>query len=273
MFAVVDYAFDTSNLNYVDKTRIAATGHSAGGNAALRGANHFGKEAKKTGQLSKLYAIYISGYVLSNTAKVLKPVRSNMGMSYALHDEGAFRNELKNGDMRLAPEALRLVNTAFEDEAKLLEVEIDRYYGDKSNRTLRVVHNERLLHPLQPYSFEATAHQIEFFEKVFDLGSGLTSGDQIWHWKEVLTLISSIAALVALVPLAKILLEIPSFQVLVQALPEALPRPHGRGRLLYWGLFIFSAMVACFSYIPLSELSHQLFEAASTREQTWFFPL
>ena len=41
MFAVVDYAANTGNLNYVDKARIGVTGHSAGGNAAIRGAALF----------------------------------------------------------------------------------------------------------------------------------------------------------------------------------------------------------------------------------------
>ena len=36
LFAVVEYAASTPNLNYVDKTSIGATGHSAGGNAAIR---------------------------------------------------------------------------------------------------------------------------------------------------------------------------------------------------------------------------------------------
>ena len=36
-FALIDYVFETDNLNYVDKSRIGATGHSAGGNAAIRG--------------------------------------------------------------------------------------------------------------------------------------------------------------------------------------------------------------------------------------------
>lgn len=34
MFAVVNYAANTDNLNYIDRTRIGVTGHSAGGNAA-----------------------------------------------------------------------------------------------------------------------------------------------------------------------------------------------------------------------------------------------
>ena len=134
MFAVVDYAASSGNLNYIDRNRIGATGHSAGGNAAIRGANYFGREAQVTGQPSKLHSVYVSGYVLTLTDEVLKDVRSNVGASYAYYDEGAYRNELKNGDMRIAPEALRLINTGREPGARpVAEVEIGRYYGDKSS--------------------------------------------------------------------------------------------------------------------------------------------
>ena len=37
-------------------------------------------------------------------------------------------------------------------------------------------------------------------------------------------------------------------------------------------VFVFGALVACFTYIPMAELSQRLFVAASGREQTWFFP-
>jgi poly(3-hydroxybutyrate) depolymerase len=83
MFAVVDYAAGTGNLNYIDKTRIGATGHSAGGNAAIRGASYFGRQAIKTGEPSKLNAVFVSGYVLTLSDAVLKDVRSNVGVSYA----------------------------------------------------------------------------------------------------------------------------------------------------------------------------------------------
>jgi hypothetical protein len=273
MFAVVDYAASSANLNYIDKRRIGTTGHSAGGNAAIRGANYFGREAVRTGAPSKLHSVFVSGYVLTLTDEVLQDVRSNVGISYAFYDEGAYRNELKNADMRFAPEALRVVNLGREKTlAPLTEVELGRYYGDEDKRTLRVVHNERILHPFQPYIKEATANQIEYFERVFDLESGLSSRDQVWYWKELLGAISLVAALVALIPLSRILLEVPYFKPLVQAIPPALPRARGRGKVLFWSLFTIAALVACFSYIPMAELSKKLFVAASTRQQTWFFP-
>jgi hypothetical protein len=201
-------------------------------------------------------------------------VRSNVGLSYAYFDEGAYRNELKNGDMRRAPEALRLVNSSSAVAgAPLQEVEIGRYYGEAAARNLRVVHNERVLHPFQPYSIEAMAHQLEYFEKAFGLAGGLSSRDQVWFWKELLTLASLVAAFVALVPLAQLLLaNISWFQVLVHPLPAPQPKPQGRARVLFWVLLVTGALIACFSYIPLTELSQRLFVAASGREQTWFFP-
>jgi hypothetical protein len=272
MFALVDYAAGTPNLNYVDRTRIGAAGHSAGGNAAIRGASYFGKEAIATGRPSKLHSVFVSGYVLTLRDDVLADVRSNVGVSYAFYDEGAYRNELQNGDMRFAPEALRAVNSGLPTGDAISEIELGRYYGDKDQRTLRVVHNERILHPFQPYIREATANQIEFFERVFDLDSGMASSDQVWYWKELMGLIALIAALVAVVPMGRLLLEVPYFKPLVKPLPPAPGKPRGRGVALFWGLFVFGALIACFTYIPMAELSQKLFVAASTRQQTWFFP-
>jgi len=271
MFAVVDYAYSSENLNYIDRDRIGTTGHSAGGNAAIRGANYFGRHALASGGPSRLHSVFVSGYVLTLRDEVLDDVRSNVGVSYAYWDEGAYRNEFGNGDMRIAPEALRTVNSGLLLET-VTEVETGHYYGDLDNRTLRVVHNERILHPFQPYIIEATANQIEYFEKVFNHQSGLDSRDQIWFWKEIMGMISMISALVALVPLSRILLQTPFFRPLVHATPAPLPRPRGKGAILYWSLFTVGALVACLTYIPMAELSQKLFVDASSRQMTWFFP-
>ena len=86
MFAVVNYAAETDNLNYIDKTRIGVTGHSAGGNAAIQAASYFGAESLKSKTPSKVHSVFVSGYVLTFTEKILRPVRSNVGISYALHN-------------------------------------------------------------------------------------------------------------------------------------------------------------------------------------------
>ena len=273
MFAVADYAASSENLNYVDRSRIAATGHSAGGNAAIRGAAYFGRRAAETGGPSVLHSVFVSGYVLTLRDNVLRDVRSNVGVSYAFWDEGAYRNELGNGDMRTAPEALRVVNLGRDPALPpVTEVELGHFYGDAADRTLRAVFNERILHPFQPYMREAMANQLAFFERAFGADFELDHDDQVWYWKELLGAVSMIAALAALIPLARILMQAPLFRPLAHPLPPAPPRPSGAGRALFWSLFAVSALVACFTYIPMAELSQKLFVAASNREATWFFP-
>ena len=41
--------------------------------------------------------------------KDLKKIKSNVGVSYALYDEGVAK-EMKNGNLEYAPEILRLIN-------------------------------------------------------------------------------------------------------------------------------------------------------------------
>ena len=72
--------------------------------------------------------------------------------------------------------------------------------------------------------------------------------------------------------MGQILLRVPVFRPLVHPLPQALAPPAGPGKVLFWSLFAFGALVACFTYIPMAELSQAMFVAASTRQQTWFFP-
>jgi len=74
------------------------------------------------------------------------------------------------------------------------------------------------------------------------------------------------------VPMGYLLLHSAWFRTLVHAVPKPLPAPAGKGRVLFWGTFTVAAVIACFSYIPMAELSQKVFVAASTRQLTWFFP-
>ena len=131
MFALVDHVYSGA-FEYVDIDKIGATGHSMGGNAAIRGANFFGKEAIRDNKKSKLDSVYVSGYVLTLRNNILRDSRSNMGVSYALYDEGAFRNQLEGWDaanMMIAPESLRTVNNILPADQQIDKVELGKYYG------------------------------------------------------------------------------------------------------------------------------------------------
>ena len=274
MYAIVDYIYNTSNLNYIDKSKIAATGHSAGGLAVARGAQYFGKEAISKNRKSKLHSIYISGMLYRGLEeKNIKFIRSNTGLSYAYYDEGAFRNINGDGDMRYAPEAIGIVNSGLQKNEKIKdELSIGKYYGGIENRTLRIVHNEKLLHPFQPYSPEATKNQLDYFQRVFSLAEYIDTNNQTWHWKELFTLVSLICSMLMIVPLAKLFIGSRIFRSIKKPMAESLPRPIGQARTTFWIIFFFTALIASISFIPMSDLSLKIFTDASTRVATWFFP-
>ena len=275
MFALIDTVSKGNLFDFVDTDKMASTGHSMGGNAAIRGANYFGREAIRENKKSKLHSVYVSGYVLTLTEKVLEDVRSNVGVSYALYDEGAFRNELQGwdaGNMKIAPEALRTVNSILDENQKLDVIELEKFYGEIDKNTARVIYNERLLHPFQPYNNIATANQLIYFDKVFNSDVKLDPYDQIWQWKELFTLLSMITSLIMLIPLTRFLLKLNFFSELVKEVPKPLPVQNRKGKVIFWSIFIIGATVACLTFIPMVDISKIIFQKASNRELTWFFP-
>ena len=274
MFALVDYAY-AENFSFVDINKIGSTGHSMGGNAAIRGADYFGKEAIKSGKKSKLDSVYISGYVLTLRENILRDSKSNMGVSYALYDEGAFRNDLQGwdaGNMKIAPESLRTVNSVLPKDKKVTEVELGKYYGESSNNTLRVIFNEELLHPFQPYNKEATKNQLDYFDKVFGAPISINSNNQIWQYKELFTLINMIVSLLMLIPIAKLFLSLNFYKDIVKDIPASLPEQTSKSKMIFWSVFFLSALIACISFIPMVDVAKILFYESANRELTWFFP-
>ena len=275
MFALIDTVSKGNLFDFVDTDKMASTGHSMGGNAAIRGANYFGREAIRENKKSKLHSVYVSGYVLTLTEKVLEDVRSNVGVSYALYDEGAFRNELQGwdaGNMKIAPEALRTVNSILDENQKLDVIELEKFYGEIDKNTARVIYNERLLHPFQPYNNIATANQLIYFDKVFNSDVKLDPYDQIWQWKELFTLLSMVTSLIMLIPLTRFLLKLNFFSELVKEVPKPLPVQNRKGKVVFWSIFIIGATVACLTFIPMVDIAKIIFQKASNRELTWFFP-
>ena len=274
MFALVDYAY-AENFSFVDINKIGSTGHSMGGNAAIRGADYFGKEAIKSGKKSKLDSVYISGYVLTLRENILRDSKSNMGVSCALYDEGAFRNDLQGwdaGNMKIAPESLRTVNSVLPKDKKVTEVELGKYYGERSNNTLRVIFNEELLHPFQPYNKEATKNQLDYFDKVFGAPISINSNNQIWQYKELFTLINMIVSLLMLIPIAKLFLSLSFYKDIVKDIPASLPEQTSKSKMIFWSVFFLSALIACISFIPMVDVAKILFYESANRELTWFFP-
>ena len=162
MFALVEYVH-TGVFDFVDLNKVGATGHSMGGNAAIRGADYFGKQVIQNNSKSKLHSVYVSGYVLTLRDNILKNSRSNMGVSYALYDEGAFRNELEGWDsanMQIAPESIRTVNNVLPQDRQITKVELGKYYGSEDKNSLRSAINLGIAMQLTNISRDVTKDEI-----------------------------------------------------------------------------------------------------------------
>ena len=215
----------------------------------------------------------MSGYVLSFTDAVLKDVRSNVGTAYAYYDEGAYRNELKRGDMRRAPEALRLVNSGLGRRTRLSR----RWRSGATTamppqRTLRVVFNERVIAPLPAVPRRSHGQPDRL------LGPRLPPRQRSVEPRPDLVLEGAAGADCArggpgrpgsAGAVASPAAGLPDAGAPCSRSAAAVRRASGAPCS---GPFVAGAVIACVTYIPLSELSQKIFVAASNREPTWFFP-
>lgn len=291
----IDYVSRTTTLNYVDKSRIGITGHSAGGSQVRRMAAEYGakeskalkkakspnspggttitkEEREKAEALNPIRSVFISGWLQKLDAKKFKKVHSNVGIGYAFYDEGGYRNKNGNGDLRTAPEALAVINSGLPASQHVDHVVIGKGYGSTSDRTYRVAYNDRTIHPFQPLTPSAIGSMIQFFDDTLGAPHAMSTTNQTWWLKELCNGLSLIAALVMLVPLTKLLLTIPWFSPARTEVCPAPAKPRGRGAVMFWTIFVISAAVACVTFIPLSAASQHVFSAAANKQNGWFFP-
>ncbi|MGK2351271.1 alpha/beta hydrolase [Cutibacterium sp. V947] len=291
----IDYVSRTTTLNYVDKSRIGITGHSAGGSQVRRMAAEYGakeskalkkakspnspggttitkEEREKAEALNPIRSVFISGWLQKLDAKKFKKVHSNVGIGYAFYDEGGYRNKNGNGDLRTAPEALAVINSGLPESQHVDHVVIGKGYGSTSDRTYRVAYNDRTIHPFQPLTPSAIGSMIQFFDDTLGAPHAMSTTNQTWWLKELCNGLSLVAALVMLVPLTKLLLTIPWFSPARTEVCPAPAKPRGRGAVIFWTIFVISAAVACVTFIPLSAASQQVFSAAANKQNGWFFP-
>ena len=285
-FDLIDYIYDNDDVYpFIDKDRIGVTGHSAGGNAALQSAIHFGKESVNNGGISKVHSVFVSGYVLSIRSDI-SYAKSNMGMDYALYDEGAFRNKVNDAapegssksDMVWMVESHDFVNSGLVkaglDPVPYGEpIQVEKIYGNPNLRNMRQVFNTETIHSFQPYSVEATGNIINYFEISMDYrNQDISPTEQTWMGKEILTSISLVASLAMIVPLASLLYGIPFFKK-SQRKPISVDTVRSKKQLIiYLALFAAGALFAAFTYLEASKLTFVFFPNASNSIPTWFFP-
>ena len=177
-------------------------------------------------------------------------------------------------DLSVHPDMISLVNSVLVPEDKVETIEIDRFYGNAGDHTLRVVYNPPEVHAYERFSTTEAREISDFFTKAFEMENPIAPENQLWLLKECFNFLGFIGMFLLLVPLASLFMRLPLFAELATSVPEKLPAlKSGRSKLIFWGTWLFSAVVSWQFFLPAIGISTALFQVQSKQGTlTWLFP-
>lgn len=287
---LVQYVYNNSDdFKFCDKNRFGAIGHSAGGGNVITLASDMAGDSY---QNSIIKAVYNSGYIKISAANKFAKLNCNAAMSYAYYDEGAFRYQTDTTAVEVISK--RFINEVAGSAETYDTVEWDKDYGDMTNGTYRVVHRELINHCFEMYDALSIANTIDFFNRSLAMGSRLSNDSQIWFGKEFFNGLSLAAAFTFILALCGVLMNTPFFATLknggkakaaegagaevtaVQTEVQPLVTPVSNSiahKVILWSTMILTAIIACLDYIPLANLSIEVFPVSNLASVfTYVFP-
>lgn len=287
---LVQYVYNNSDdFKFCDKNRFGAIGHSAGGGNVITLAADMAGDSY---QNSIIKAVYNSGYIKISAANKFAKLNCNAAMSYAYYDEGAFRYQTDTTAVEVISK--RFINEVAGSAETYDTVEWDKDYGDMTNGTYRVVHRELINHCFEMYDALSIANTIDFFNRSLAMGSRLSNDSQIWFGKEFFNGLSLAAAFTFILALCGVLMNTPFFATLknggkakaaegagaevtaVQTEVQPLVTPVSNSiahKVILWSTMILTAIIACLDYIPLANLSIEVFPVSNLASVfTYVFP-
>ena len=272
---LVQYVYNnTDDFKFCDKNRFGAVGHSAGGgNVCTLSADMAGSSFRD----SVIKAVYISGYIKVSSANKYTNLRCNAALSYAYYDEGAFRYQTDSSSFEVVTR--RFINEVNGGDNGYDEVAFDYGYGNMSDGTYRIVHREEINHCFEMYDPVSIANTVDFFNETLAMGSAIDSSNQIWLGKELSNGLALAAAFTFIIAFCAVLMKFPFFadmkesQKRVSAVPVFKEHQTVSHKVIFWFCIIITAVIACLDYIPLANLSIQIFPTGNSASVfTFVFP-
>lgn len=294
MIDMVEYVY--GNLDYVDNTKIGVMGHSMGGVATFGTLMYYGaqyqaaieaamspdseggeritsEEQEEADRVNKVKAGFSSAIISMATEETMSAVHASLGISYGKYDEGNYDLARGNGDVTGdCREALAAVNSVMGENEKIDSVTAGEYYGSAGNDTLRVIYNPSHIHPWEHFSAKTSGYVTTFFQKAFQMDSGMDAGNQVWFLKELFNCAAMIGLFLSVVPAAVLLLQMPVFQSLKGAVPKTvLVLDTRRQKSLFWMRWILCGLISAISFMPLSRLDRFIFpKTTAFQNAKWF---
>lgn len=281
---LVQYVYNnTDDFKFCDKNRMGAIGHSAGGGNVITLAADMAGDSYQT---SVIKAVYNSGYIKTSAANKFAKLKCNAAMSYAYYDEGAFRYQTDTTAYEVI--AKRFINEVNGSTTAYDQVVVDHDYGNMADGTYRVVHREKTNHCFEMYDQISIANTIDFFNLALQMNSNIEGMQQVWFGKEFCNGLALAAAFTFVIALCMVLMNTPFFATLKEdsAAGETSSEASEVGlstmapqrqtiahKMVFWTTMILTAVIACLDYIPLANLSIEVFPTSNLASVfTFVFP-
>ena len=239
-----------ATMDNVDSTRLGISGHSMGTWAGLSVAAAFaGTEYEPRAtvlQCGELFrdSVYDTGKIHFNNVLLLQAKWDEF--SYFRDYKRVVDDELLRSDLRC-----EFLGTTADQAAW------DTTFGSFEDGTARRMELLYTNHRLTTHNARGLAVALDWFKAAFGPESmnDLASTDQTAVGKEWLVLFAMLVTLLAIVPLAELLLTIPFFAAIVQPLP---PKANIKPRGKWWKGAIITMLIAGLTYPFMTQLGHAL---------------
>ena len=239
-----------ATMDNVDSTRLGISGHSMGTWAGWSVAAAFaGTEYEPRAtvlQCGELFrdSVYDTGKIHFNNVLLLQAKWDEF--SYFRDYKRVVDDELLRSDLRC-----EFLGTTADKAAW------DTTFGSFEDGTARRMELLYTNHRLTTHNARGLAVALDWFKAAFSPESmnGLASMDQIAMGKEWLVLFAMLVTLLAIVPLAELLLTIPFFAAIVQPLP---PKANIKPRGKWWKGAVITMLIAGLTYPFMTQLGHAL---------------
>ena len=122
------------------------------------------------------------------------------------------------------------------------------------------------------------ANTIDFFDESLGMNSGVSGHSQIWFWKELSNGLALAAAFVFILSLCAVLVKTPFFATLNSGKGDCMKVSSAKRhtvshKVIFWSSVLLTAIIACLDYIPLANLSIEIFPVGnSAKVFTFVFP-
>lgn len=279
---LVQYVYNnTDDYNYIDRNRVGLLGHSQGAQDAFGVTEAF---AGSSVEKSVIKALYFSGYI-NGFASRFSGLRCNIGMSYALFDEGNYRYQTATTRYEyVALKFLNDVNGTGTNNHKTFQLKTG--YGNVEDGTYRILFREMTNHCLEMYDKASITNSIQFFIDTLKLDGSIAADRQIWFGKEVMNCVALVGGFCLIVGLAGVLLVTPFFKTIIGKRYEeeavevggqllqgpARFKQKTSGKIIFWLTTLLTAIIACLDYIPLTSLATKWLPDAQASKWTFTFP-